>query len=37
MINMADKEAIGTVGEDPKVLKELEKNKKKTAKMNNQR
>ena len=37
MVNMSDKEVNGNVPEDPKYLKELEKNKKKTAKMNNQR
>lgn len=37
MANIADKEATGNINEDPKFFKEIEKNKKKTAKMTNER
>lgn len=37
MINIADKESNGKLMEDPKSMKEVEKNKKKTTKMNSQR
>jgi hypothetical protein len=36
LTNIADKEQNGSINEDPKYFKELEKNKKKTVKMTNQ-